>query len=171
MSGAIPSDAEFALMGVVGTVLGCCVVPVTLGPAFNRPEHKWLILGWTGAALGGLLAASSVLLILGARGDLGARAPEWIADLSGAMLIALICWIVIASVLGRRLPLGQWPYLLGVVCGCACLALLLVAAFYAMPGFVITNANVGVELVLVLIVWITVPAWLLTVAWRATTHW
>jgi hypothetical protein len=168
MASAIPSDAEFFLIGLIGTVLGCSLVPVTLGPGFNSSNHKWLILGWTGAALSGVLAAASALLILGARGDLGARAPEWIADLAEFALIALFGWIVVASALSRRSPLGQSAYLLGVVSGGAFLALLLLSAASAIPGFIITNAIAAVDLVLALLVWLTLPAWLLVVAWRTT---
>ena len=169
LAGVIPSDAEYSLIGGVGILLGCCFVPVALADPSDSTQRNWPVAwGWTGAALGAILVAASALLVLGARGDLGARAPEWVADFAGLALIAVFGWVLVASVLRGRSGRGRAVYLLGVVTGGTVVVSSLLSAVQAalFPNFTITNAAIPVVFLVAAIMWLGLPAWLLAVVWR-----
>jgi hypothetical protein len=76
--GLIPySDEESFLEGVTGSIVGCSIAALAFGlPIDGVRSRGQQALRAIGVAIGALLAATSLLLALAARGALGIRAPE-----------------------------------------------------------------------------------------------
>lgn len=158
----IPSDAGYFMAGLVGAVLGCCVVTVTFAPAFRIAQARQpSTLPLVGVAVGLFLAGTSALEVLASEGALEAPAPGWIPQSADAAVAALFLWIVASSVVLRR-ALGNALTWLGILCG----ATLLASALESMPGFVHTNATIPLDFLLAAALWLSLPAWLVVFAWR-----
>jgi hypothetical protein len=153
-AGVIPSDSEYFLSGAVGTILGCCVVPVALMP-FLEGRHEWWLsaVRWVGAALGVLLAALSTLVVLGSVGDLGARAPAWVLDAA-----ALAISIISRRTLG---PALVWP---AAVFSASVVVLVLLSA--TVP--VVTDSTLLLTVLPSAALWLGPAIWLLVRVWCAT---
>ena len=96
------NDAEYALAGIVGGVVGVTLAPVVAAyPQAILPSLRYAIRVAGFAACLALLA-TGVLLVLGASGSLGERAPGWITSAFGLALVSLFVWILTANVFMTR---------------------------------------------------------------------
>ena len=161
LTGVIPSDAPYFVAGLMGAILGCSTAVFALAlPALdNRRRDR--ILRLAGAAAGVALAATSVLLALGAAGALGQTAPAWIPNAATIPLVALLGWVVVTSAIARR-ELGNVAFWLGVGVGISVTAAIATSALIPIA----TNATVPLTFAITVTLWVALPAWLLTVAWR-----
>ncbi len=161
------SDFEYLLIGVLSALLGLMLPPVIW--VFGSLSAKWLrtfvlILG-ASVCIG--LIVTGLLLVLGASGRLGERAPAWLGSTAGLSLVALFPWVLLASLATRSSAiLGPAVFRLGVFASACGLGF---AAFFSglfIPGFVFTDATLLFEVLPAILCWLCPPAWFVLLAIR-----
>jgi hypothetical protein len=161
-----PSDTEFIYMGAVAALLGLTLVPVVLtigGPMSTRTKA---LVRFTGLAECLALIASGVVLVLAAGGGLGERAPAWVPDSAVVVIAALFVWIGIASIALRGpSTIERSIFWLGLLTGASAVvpAVGSILMFYFVKDFVVTDASVFPFLLVDLLIWVSLPAWLTAV--------
>jgi hypothetical protein len=161
-----PSDIEYLYMGALAAILGLSLAPVTLmigGPVRSR-RKAFVRLSGLGVCIA--LIASGAVLILAAGGRLGDGVTRLVPDTAVVVFVAMFVWIGVASVALRGpSTLDRGIFWLGLLTG-ASVALPVVASilmFYFAKDFVVTNATVLPYLLIDLLVWVSLPAWLTAV--------
>jgi hypothetical protein len=176
LAGAIPSDPEYSYMGVffaigsLGVVLGLTLMPVAL--ALGEPtRHNWLSAwGWVGAIVGAIFAAASTSLVLGTLGFLGESAPEWIPDVAGLAFLGVFVWILLAGILGLLGSRRPTASVLGVITGIGGLMPSIIPAVQsAFAGSSLSGNNFVTDILLGVVMWLSLPAWLLSMVWGGRT--
>jgi hypothetical protein len=165
-TGLIPySGEQYFLEGVTGSIVGCSIVALAFGlPIDGVRSRGQQALRAIGIAVGALLAATSLLLALAARGALGIRAPEWIPRSASGALLALFLWVLAFSVVWRR-AIGDRVCWLGVIAGASFVIGTLVSAWNP----TITDYTLPFDIVVVAGFWLGLTAWLLLLVWQPRT--
>jgi hypothetical protein len=167
----ISSDASFFWYGLVTALTGLFATPVALTYPAPRVPLSYAVRGLGVVACVGMLMTGT-LLVAGASGWLGDRAPHWITATPEIFLTLFFVWVLLASLFGRRsTTLGRSVYWLGMLAASSFLVLILISllVFYYDPGFVITNGTSELSLVLSFAIWLSLPAWLVVFAARMRT--
>jgi hypothetical protein len=162
-SGVISSDGEYFSMGIVAAMVGLITAP--LGVAESSPRarplsHMTRVVGAT-ACVG--LVVTGVLLVAGASGSLGERAPTWVIPAAEVALAVFFLWVLLATYSAHRSKTaGRTAWWLAVL---AVVSFLITLVFPLLgPGVTSTNAAIPFELVLLLLLWLCPPAWLIVIA-------
>jgi hypothetical protein len=112
------------------------------------------------------LIASGAVLMLAAGGLLGDGVTRLVPDTTVVVFVALFVWIGLASIALRGpSTIDRGIFWLGLLAG-ASVTLPVVASilmFYFAKDFVVTNATVLPFLLIDLVVWVSLPAWLTAV--------
>jgi hypothetical protein len=169
MAGVIPSDAEYFYIGLVCTLLGLALMPVITALRYRSSGRFTMAIRLCGLTICLALTASGALLMLAAAGKLGERAPEWIPGPSFIAAAVLFIWIGLASyALRGRSTVERAIFGLGVLTTASFL-LPVAASFivtYVIRGFVYTNATALPSLLLGILLWLSLPAWLTVIVLR-----
>ena len=164
----ISTDASYFWFGLVTALTGLFATPV----AWIYPAQPLLLsytVRWLGVVASIGMLATGALLVAGASGWLGDKAPQWITSAPEIFLTMFFVWVLLASYLARRSTmLGRTVFWLGMLASAAFLALILISAlvFYYDPGFVLTNGTSELSLILSVLIWWSLPAWLIVFAAR-----
>jgi hypothetical protein len=161
-----PSDSEYLYMGMLAAILGLTLAPVTRVIGGPLQSHRMAFVRLSGLAVCIALIASGAVLMLAAGGLLGDGVTRLVPDTTVVVFVALFVWIGVASIALRGpSTIDRGIFWLGLLAG-ASVALPMVAAilmFYFAKDFVITNATVLPFLLIDLLVWVSLPAWLTVV--------
>ena len=169
LAGAIPSDAEYFAWGGLGVLVGAATLPLaSIYPGsftgrWVRPVRAAGVMICVG------LVVTGVLLVSGATGGLGSRAPGWVSPAGDIAVIAFFAWVVVAGNSARRSPtLGRAPFWLGLLGGGAFLLQILVAAVEVniFPNATSTDWTALLLLVPFALYWLCIPAWFVVLASR-----
>jgi hypothetical protein len=142
--------------GIMGVMLGLALVPgaaVGISPA---PALLNAVSRLTGLVVCASLVSTGIPLIIAVDGRLGKPAPGWVDHAASWAGIALLVWIVFASLAGRRLwAVGRVLFWLGTAVGVAILLLV--------PAYTITSdSSMLLYFLTLLLLWLC-PAGLLAV--------
>jgi hypothetical protein len=164
-----PSDAQYVLIGVIAVLLGLSLAPVTLviGRAMRGRTKNFVRL--SGLAICTALIPSGVLLVLAAAGRLGERAPDWSTAPAIVCIAALFLWVGLASFSFRGpSKIERGLFWVGLLTGALALATLVasILMFYFVRDFVYTNATVLPLFLVDLLLWLSLPVWLIAVVIR-----
>ena len=167
-SGIFITDASYFWFGLVTALTGLFATPVAwIYPAPPVPL-SYVIRGLGVVACIGMLVTGA-LLVAGASGWLGDKPPHGITSAPEIFLTLFFVWVLLASYFARRSTmLGRTVFWLGMLASAAFLALILIPAlvFYYDPGFVLTNGTSELNLILSVLIWWSLPAWLIVFAAR-----
>ncbi len=164
----ISSDAAYFWFGVVTALTGLAATPVALTYPASPVPLGCAVRGLGVIACVGLLVTGA-LLVGGASGWLGDRAPHWITSAPEICLTMFFVWVLLASYFARRsTTLGRPVFWLGMLAGASFLALILISllVFYFDPGFIFTNETTDLSLISSVLIWLCLPAWLIAFAVR-----
>ena len=157
ITGVLPSDASYFLMGTVGFALGTLLVPNALVASSN------LFVRGTGLIISVAMAVTGVALMLAATGNLSVRAPAWITTASELPFVALFVWMLFTSFLEReRSQLG--PVVLWIAVFNS--AFLLVVVGISLRPYTHTNETGLIDSLLALFTMASLPSWLIAVVIR-----
>lgn len=157
----LPSDAEYFWVGIVGGGLGLLLIPIAVVAAEDRSVRA------LGVALSVATAASGIALALGATGGLGKTAPGWIVPASGASSLAVLAWMSVVSYRGRHTDhLGRTVFSAGVLTAAA----LPIGIVVWVSPYTHTNGTEAIDAVMGLVVFASVPFWLVCVSVRLWTR-
>jgi hypothetical protein len=167
-SGVIPSDHQYFWLGLLALFLGFTLVPVV--QVLRHPTSARLtdVIRISGLLICGALSLSGILLLLFAV-KLGAQAQGWISNVVLTGFFALFLWIGLASYTQRReSSVDRAVFWLGIVTAFAFSVPTLGALFltYVAEGFTFTNLTVLPFGAADLVVWVSLPAWLIAVIVR-----
>lgn len=165
------SDDTYFVLGCVLGILGLTVLPLALAYPFTSSGALVSMVKGLGALACIALVVSGALLAVASTGLLGDRAPGWIPDAAPICVTGFFAWILLVSFYTRRsTTLSPWVSWLGIFAGGSLLlpTLILVLMFFLNPGFVTTDTNIPVDLILPLIfgllIWWCLPIWLIALA-------
>lgn len=166
-SGVIPSDNEYFWLGLLALFLGFTLVPIVR--VLRHPTSARLTdaIRISGLFICGALSLSGILLLFAVK--LGAQAQGWISNIVLVGFFALFLWIGLASYAQRReSSVDRAVFWLGIVTAFAFSVPTLGALFltYVAQGFVFTNLTVLPFGAADLLVWVSLPAWLIVVIVR-----
>jgi hypothetical protein len=167
-SGVIPSASQYFWLGLLALFLGFTLVPVAQVLQHPTSARVTDAIRISGLLICGTLSLSGILLLLLAL-KRGAGAQGWISNIVLLGFFALFLWIGLASYAQRReSPVDRAVFWLGIVTAFA-FALPTLGALlltYIAEGFVFTNLTVLPFGVADLLVWVSLPAWLIAVIVR-----
>lgn len=162
----LPSDAEYSWEGIVSVALGLTLAPLTalIGP--GRSSSVKILVRLAGMLAAIALVASGALLLLAVDGRLGYPAPRSVVDSPVVAALALFLWAGVASILLRGPSTTQRAIFgIGLLASGSTLVTAITAGaiFYFAPNVVWTNVTVLPIFLVDLLLWLTLPAWLLLV--------
>jgi hypothetical protein len=159
----VTSDAAYFWFGLVTALTGLFATPVALTYPAPPDALTYAVRGLGVTACVGLLVTGA-LLVAGASGWLGDMPPHWITSAPDIFLTMFFVWVLLASYFARgSTTLGRLVYRLGMSAGASFLVLVLISllVFYYDPGFVFTNGTSDLSLILSVVIWWGLPAWLI----------
>src|SRR5260370_40141632 len=161
-----PSDAEYVYMGLLATLLGFTLAPVVLAIGEPMRSRKRTVVRLSGLVVCIGLILSGVVLLAAVQGWLAEDVAHQSPSMAITVFIALFVWIGLASyALRGPTTVERWTFRLGVLSGASCVVPVLIGIviFYFAKDFVFTNATVLPILLFDLLVWTSLPAWLMAV--------
>lgn len=164
-----PSDAQFLVLAAIAALLGLTLLPVALALSGTVRSRRRAVVRFSGLAICLALIASGTLLALGASGRLGERAPDWVTDPTFVSLPGLFLWISLASWATRGpSTIERGAFWLGLLTAASCLVPFLasVLMFFFLRDFVWTDATILPVLLVDVILWLSLPVWLVVVVIR-----
>jgi len=167
-SGVIPSDNEYVFLGLLSLFLGFTLLPVVQVIGHPTSARRSDVIRISGLLICGALSLSGIVLLLFAV-KLGAQAQGLISNLVLIGLFALFVWIGVASYAQPRdSPMERVAFWLGIITAFAfaipTLGALLLT--YVAQGFTFTNLTVLPFGAADLVVWVSLPAWLIAMIVR-----
>jgi hypothetical protein len=161
-----PSDAEYLYMALLATLLGFTLAPVVLAIGEPMPSRKRTVVRLSGLVVCIALILSGVVLLAAVQGWLAEDLAHQSPSMAITVFIALFVWIALASyALRGPTTIERWTFRLGLLSGASCVVPVLIGIviFYFAKDFVFTNATVLPILLFDLLVWASLPAWLMAV--------
>jgi hypothetical protein len=161
-----PSDAEYLFMALLATLLGFALAPVVLAIGEPMPSRKRTVVRLSGLVVCIALILSGVVLLAAVQGWLAEDLAHQSPSMAITVFIALFVWIGLASyALRGPTTIERWTFRLGLLSGASCVVPVLIGIviFYFAKDFVFTNATVLPILLFDLLVWASLPAWLMAV--------
>lgn len=159
-----PSDEQYFVEGTIAALLALTLAPVMLAIGNPIPSRTKTFIRISDLAVCIALIASGVALILAVQGRFGERAPRSIPDTAVVVFVAVFIWITVASIVLRGpTSLERSIFWLGLLTGASC-AVPVVASilmFYFAQGFVYTNTTVLPLFLIDLLLWVSLPAWVI----------
>jgi hypothetical protein len=169
-SGVIPSGGEYVWLGLLGVFLGFTLVPVVEVQGHPTSARLTDVIRISGLLICGVLGSSGILLLLAAL-RLGAHAQGWISNVTLLGFFALFIWIGLASYVQRgQSSRDRAMFWIGMVTALGFTVPTLGAFFltYVAEGFTFTNLTVLPFGLADLVVWVSLPAWLVAVIVRTS---
>jgi hypothetical protein len=162
-------DSFFYFSGITTALVGLLLIPLVL--ALWRPmSQPRVLLNLGGIGIVIALISTGLLLIAGATGKLGDRAPNIIPVVWSAALGLFFIWILVTSFTWRG-ELGAAPLWLGIVLA---IAAILIAIGIPIPEIasnrLVNLSFIGYLVLFILLpagtVWLAIPGWLITTGMR-----
>jgi hypothetical protein len=163
------SDPTYFLFGLVSMLVGLAAIPIALAYPGPSPARLTMVVRVSGAIASLTLVLTGTVLVSGAVGFLGDRAPLWITDASLFGLLGFFAWILLASYSTRTSnSLGGWVFWLGLLAGVSVPIPILVSLLLSFlePSYTDTNATIPFVMISALATWLCLPAWLVALSLR-----
>lgn len=157
----LPSDGEYFWTAIVSIAFGLALAPAMLTLGRSLAEGRRAALRASGLIICAAAIASGVLLLFALEGKLGETAPRWIVNAPDVVALTVFPWMAASSLAERRnAGVKGARFWIGIVSAAA----LVVVLPLSLLNVTWTNTTIIALWPAVLLLWLTVPVWLILTA-------